>query len=268
MTVPPPPPPGSDPRDDGSADDIDAEFARMMEGFDAPDLDASAFDEPAPEQPGADGAARGEGGANGAAADGASLADREITIEDILSAPAFDADAAAASDADAPRPIALIATSVASAKALAGALRLAGDARRADRGTPTDAPSTASGADAAGAPGEATLRVHGTDAGAVVIAALDEADAHAAAARVSTALAKLGVVLFWRRGDRMTATRYRAGERGDDVSPALVLGGVDPRVEQIMIGAADADELGEGIDPSSVSRMQALRWLATGRGRG
>lgn len=264
MTVPPPPPPGQDPRDDGSADDIDAEFARMMEGFDAPSFEEPAFEEPAREENlrGAPGPARS--GAEGAVADDASLADREVTIDDILSAPAFDADAVGAADAEAPRPLALIATSVASAKALAGALRLAGDAHRTDRAaeSATGAPDTENcGPDAA-------LRVHGTDAGAVVVAALDEADAHAAASRVSAALAKLGVVLFWRRGDRMTATRYRAGERGDDVSPVLVLGGVDPKVEQIMIGAAEADDLGEGIDPSTVSRMQALRWLATGRGRG
>lgn len=219
MTIPPPERPGDGPSDD----DIDAEFARMMEGLDVPEVPEDTADPSArPADPAA----------------GLADPDRELTVEDVLGAPS------AASDPDAPVPLAVVATSVASAKALAGALRLAGE--------PSDL---------------GAITVHGTDSGAIVVGDLDEPGAHDVAARVSAALQRLGVVLFWRRGDRMTATRYRAGERGDDVSPALVLGGVGSAVEQLLLGALDRTELDEGIDPAAVSRMQALRWLATGRGR-
>lgn len=197
------------PENPGSGDDIDAEFARMMEGL---DLDASA---------------------------GTSTEADELTVEDVL--------AAGAAEPEAPRPVAVVATSVAAAKALAGAVRLAADTRSDTAAIPEG------------------VRIFDTEAGAIVIGQLDETDAHALAARVSGALQRLGVVLFWRRADRMTATRYRQGERGEDVSPTVLLGGVAPSVEQLLLGAADPAELGEGIDPRTVTRMQALRWIATGR---
>lgn len=74
-------------------------------------------------------------------------------------------------------------------------------------------------------------------------------------------------MLFWRRGDRMTATRYRNGERGDDVSPALVLGAVSDTVEELLLGAVTLADLGEGIDPATISRTQALQWIPSGRKR-
>lgn len=218
MTVPPP-----DPRS-GDSDDIDAEFARMMQEMGASDAEAPA----------------------------------DLTVEDILAAPSLpetafdpqatlDPEADLAADEQAPEPIAVIATSVASAKALGAALRLSLDGRPEE-----DLPPS--------------VRVHDTDAGAILVGALDEEPAHRVAAFVSEALQKLGIVVFWRRGDRMTATRYRAGERGDTVSPAVVLGGVDHRVEQLMLGAADLEDLGEGVDPRAITRMQAVRWVV-GKGR-
>lgn len=221
MTVPPPPPRGDDP-DDRS--DVDAEFNRMMEGL---DLDA-------PADPQQDAAAPG-GAPSGIPED------TPLTVEDVLGAPAQD---------DAPRPIAVVATSIASAKALAGAIRLGSEARGDGDGVP------------------AGTRVLSTGTGAIALGELDESEAHALALAVSSALQKLGIILFWRQGDRMTATRYRQGARGDDVAPAIVLGGVDESIEQLLLGAVEASELGESIDPSTVSRMQALRWIATGRRRG
>lgn len=205
MTVPP-----EQPRPEGrGGDDVDAEFARLMQGL---DLDAPEIPE-----------------------------DEQLTVEDILDAPAADDDA--------PRPIAVVVTSVASAKALAGAIRLGTEAR-------------------GGAEPPAGTRVLATGTGAIALGELDESEAHELALAVSSALQKLGIILFWRRGDRMTATRYRLGERGDDVAPTIVLGGVDDSVEQLLLGTLDPSELGEGIDPRMVTRMQALRWIATGRRRG
>lgn len=234
MTVPPEPPRGDEPED---RSDVDAEFARMMEGLDLDEPDAGTAD---PAAASAAGASTELPDPSVHDAEGTSD-DAPLTVEDVLGAPAQD---------DAPRPVAVVATSVASAKALAGAIRLGSEARGEGTGVP------------------AGTRVLSTGTGAIALGELDEAEAHALALAVSTALQKLGIILFWRRGDRMTATRYRQGARGDDVAPAIVLGGVDESIEQLLLGAVEASELGEGIDPSTVSRMQALRWIATGRRRG
>jgi hypothetical protein len=93
---------------------------------------------------------------------------------------------------------------------------------------------------------------------------LAEAAAHDLAAITSTALQRNGIVLFWRRGDRMTATRYKNGERGEDISPAIVLGAVDDLVEELLLGATAIDELGEGLDPGALTRAEALEWIASG----
>lgn len=224
MTVPPPPR-DDEPRDDEPRDDegIDAEFARLMQGVE--------LNEPALDEPGL--ADRAPGRNADSTADGTPL-----TVEDVLSAPAADG-----ADSE-PVPLALVATSVASSKALAGALRLSAEDSL---------------------PGG--VRVLDTSHGAIIVGVLDEETAHTLGETVSRVLQRLGVILFFRRGDRMTATRYRQGERGDDVSPVVVLGGVAPEVEQLLLGALDTAELGEGIDPATVTRMQALRWIASGRRR-
>lgn len=176
---------------------------------------------------------------------GLDLGDGPLTVDDVLS----DASADGAEGADPEVPvIAVVATSVASAKALAGAVRLGREAR-------TDGLDIPLG-----------TRALDTATGAIAVGALSEPLAHDLAAIASTALQRTGIVLFWRRGDRMTATRYRGGERGEDVSPAVVLGAVDDLVEQLLLGATGLDELGEGIDPSTLTRTEALRWIS-GKGR-
>lgn len=221
------------PRPEPDGEDIDAEFARMMEGLD--------LEDPAGASPDA---------SDDASADAGPDAEPELTVEAILGAAGTTAAAGAVGGADeTDRPIALVATSVASAQALAGAIRL----RTISRDDASDV------IDAAAA--------HGTEAGAVVVAELGEDAAHRLAALVSESVGTLGVILFWRRGERTTATRYRGGERGDDVSPALVLGGLDRSVEQVMLGALGPDDLGEGVRPAAMSRMQALKALASGRRR-
>src|SRR5699024_1169100 len=108
---------------------------------------------------------------------------------------------------------------------------------------------------------------HDTPSGALAVGPLREAAAHDLAAIASTALQRSGIVLFWRRGDRMTATRYRNGERGEHISPALVLGPAAGVVDQRLLGATTLARLGEGIAPSGLSRSQALRWIACGKKR-
>ena len=184
------------------SDDIDAEFARMMEGI--------SLEEDAP-----------------------------LTVEDVLTDGGEDQEPS----------IAVIATSVATAKALAGVVRLGREAR-------TDGIDIPVG-----------TRTHDTSTGAIAVGPLAETAAHDLAAIASTALQRNGIVLFWRRGDRMTATRYKNGERGEDISPAIVLGAVDDLVEELLLGATGVDELGEGLDPAALSRTEALAWIASGKKR-
>ncbi|WP_394215188.1 hypothetical protein [Brachybacterium vulturis] len=184
------------------ADDIDAEFARLMEGI--------SLDEP------------------------------PLTVEDVLTEPAEE---------DSEPTVAVIATSVVTAKALAGVIRLGREAR-------TDGIDIPSG-----------TRTLDSSTGAIAAGPLAETAAHDLAAITSAALQRNGIVLFWRRGDRMTATRYKYGERGEDISPAIVLGAVDDIVEELLLGVTDLAELGDGLDPSALSRAQALEWIASGKKR-
>lgn len=172
------------------------------------------------------------------------LGDAPLTVDDVL------ADASTEDGEEDVPVIAVVATTVATAQALAGAVRLGREAR-------TD------GIDIPGG-----TRTVDTATGAIAVGALSETLAHDLAAIASTALQRTGIVLFWRRGDRMTATRYAGGERGEDVSPAIVLGAVDDVVEQLLLGTTSLDELGEGIDPSAVSRSEALRWITGKDGKG
>ena len=214
------------PRDShGDGDDIDAEFARLTEGL---DIGADAPTE-------ASAAERADAPAD---ADEDFSSDAPLTVEDLL---------AQTDQADDQPTMAVIAPAVASAKALAGAIRLGVEAREDDARIPDGA------------------RTYDGEFGALVIGALREKQAHELAAVVSTALQRNGIVLFWRRGERMTATRYRDGERGEDVSPALVLGAVDPAVEQLVLGTADPAQLGEGYAPAALSREEALTYLEDGK---
>ncbi|MEE1652074.1 hypothetical protein V1260_14935 [Brachybacterium sp. J144] len=202
-------------------EDVDAEFARLTQGLD--------------------------------------LGDGELTVEDLLgAAPEGAAPAAEPAVEEEQIPaVAVVATTVADARALAGVIRLGREAR-------TDGIDIPAG-----------TRTHDASTGAVAVGPLQETAAHDLAAIASSALQRNGIVLFWRRGDRMTATRYRNGERGEDVSPAIVLGAVDDLVEQLLLGALELSDLGEGADPVAMSRAEALEAISGGeqggegrRGRG
>ncbi|MDN5688107.1 MAG: hypothetical protein L0G94_15725 [Brachybacterium sp.] len=171
--------------------------------------------------------------------EGLSFDDAPLTVEDVLSEGTED---------DQEPTMAVVATSVASATALAGAIRLGREARTDGIDIPT---------------GSRTLD---TRTGAIAVGALAESAAHDLAAIASAALQRNGIVLFWRRGDRMTATRYRNGQRGEDISPAIVLGAVDDLVEELLLGATELAELEDGIDPATITRAEALSWIA-GKGK-
>ena len=166
--------------------------------------------------------------------------DEPMTVEDVLTDPAEE---------DSEPTVAVLATSVTSAKALAGVIRLGREARQDGLDIP------------------AGTRTLDTSTGAIAAGELAEAGAHDLAAIASTALQRNGLVLFWRRGDRMTATRYKNGERGEDISPAIVLGAVDDVVEELLLGTTELAELGEGLDPAALTRAEALSWIASGKRR-
>src|SRR5699024_7360084 len=111
--------------------------------------------------------------------EGLSLDEDPLTVEDVLDAPTADEE-------EGEPTIAVVAPSLASAKALAGAIRLGREARTDGIDIPT---------------GTST---HDTPSGALAVGPLREAAAHDLAAIASTALQRSGIVLFWRRGDRMT----------------------------------------------------------------
>lgn len=232
-------------------DDIDAEFARLTEGLDFDSFDPAA-DTDVPQEPTADERERREDQERRNSADGKdgvahsraahpagsgtlSSDEEQLTVEDILG------------EASSGEPtMAVIATAVATGKALAGAIRLGVEAVESDCTIP------------------AATRTYDGEYGALASGQLTEAEAHELATIASTALQRNAIVLFWRRGDRMTATRYRNGQREDDMSPALVLGAVDPAVEQLVLGAEDLDRLGTGYDPSALSREDAMTWIQDG----
>ncbi|MBB5830815.1 hypothetical protein [Brachybacterium aquaticum] len=173
--------------------------------------------------------------------EGLSLDDTPLTVDDVLA----ESSAAPADEEEVPT-VAVVATSVASAKALAGVIRLGREARTDGIDIPT------------------ATRTLDTASGAIAIGPLSEPAAHDLASITSTALQRNGIVVFWRRGDRMTATRYKNGDRGEDISPAIVLGAVDDLVEELLLGMTALDELEEGLDPSSLTRAQALEWISSG----
>lgn len=242
-------------RDDKDA--IDAEFSRLMEGitFDESLLDneetnAETDEQPptgyrtpstlqhpsAPHAPGSAGSLTGPTPAQPGGSD--------IELPNDLSSLSATAPA---EDPNDPTPIAIVATPLASAKALAGVIRLAMAAEDDVTAIPA---------------GSRTLDA---ESGAIVAGHLGEEDAHTLAHLTSLGLQRQGVVLFWRKGDRMTATRYKYGRNEGDVSPALVLGALSGEVEDLLLGVDDLDDDEETFDPGSIGRVEAMKWIASGR---
>ena len=153
--------------------------------------------------------------------EGLSLDDAPLTVEDVLS----DASAAPRRTTSPPSPW---SPPVATAKALAGVIRLGREATDGSTSPPT-APSTPAPALSPSAP----------------TAAAHDPPRHLHRPQ------RNGIVLFWRRGDRMTATRCKNGER-EDISPAIVLG-VSTISSRSRRRRDLAEELG-GLDPAALTR--------------
>lgn len=143
--------------------------------------------------------------------------------------------------------VALLITPIASARALAAVGKLA------------DAPGLA----------------FATDSGAVLI--FDDPQfsaANTSAVRVSQMLKSVEAILL-RRGPSddpadsdVQATRYLAGAAGDKLAPGLIVNGLDPLCERLILGGlnvAEVPEQAETVHSSSLSTFAAMRALAAGR---
>ena len=231
---------------------IDAEFEAMMQGIDFDDSVLDSGEEP-PTGYAVPGSLRKPTGPNSPGSAGSLTGPTpghpghnhdDFDVPDDLSSLN---DTAPADDPDSPTPIAIVATPLASAKALAGVVRLA-LAAEDDR---TPFPEWAVTAEA--------------ESGAILTGHVSEEEAHTLARLASLGLQRQGVVLFWRRGDRMIACRYRYGRNEGETFPALVLGALSGEVEDLLLGVDALEDFDDTYDPSSISRLEAIKWIAGGR---
>jgi hypothetical protein len=73
------------------------------------------------------------------------------------------------------------------------------------------------------------------------------------------------VVLLDRRGGRIAASRWSAGEREDDLPAGLVLSGAPEVLDDVLVGGRPVAEI-EGVESSvGMSRWAAMRALGSGR---
>lgn len=240
-----------DPRGDrDDRDDIDAEFSKIMEGM---DFDDSILKDGTQQPPGGFAEhsstrrpqAPYESGSVGGLT-GPTPGHPSPDVPDDISSLN---DTAPAEDPNTPRPLAVIATPLASAKALAGVIRLA----------------LAAEDDVITYPDEAvTLEA---ESGAIVAGHLEEKDAHTVAHLVSLGLQRQGIVMFWRQGDRMIAVRYRNGRNEGETPPALVLGALSSEVEDLLLGVDSLEDVKTTYKPATISRADAIKWIALGRKR-
>lgn len=87
-----------------------------------------------------------------------------------------------------------------------------------------------------------------------------------AAQVVSQVLGPTPVVLLVQRDGRMTAGRWSGGRQDEELSPALVLDGAPPEVEDLLLGRADAADLPGTVTSVGMGRWRAMRILgATAR---
>lgn len=103
-----------------------------------------------------------------------------------------------------------------------------------------------------------------TPIGAVAVCrSLDPGGPEQAAQVISRLLRTTPVVLLTQRGGRMTAVRWSAGSPGEELSPALMLDGAPPEVEQLLLGQVSASELPGTVSSVGMSRWRAVRLLGT-----
>lgn len=84
-----------------------------------------------------------------------------------------------------------------------------------------------------------------------------------AAAALSQIVRGVPLVLVTRKGEQLTCVRWSDGERGDEISPALLLGGAPESVEDIITGFAKVADLDGVVHSGSIGRLKAMRMLTS-----
>ncbi|GAA1873333.1 hypothetical protein [Myceligenerans crystallogenes] len=84
-----------------------------------------------------------------------------------------------------------------------------------------------------------------------------------AAAALSQIVRGVPLVQVTRKGEQLTCVRWSDGERGDEISPALLLGGAPEQVEDIITGFAKVGDLPGVVHSGSIGRLKAMRMLTS-----
>ena len=87
-------------------------------------------------------------------------------------------------------------------------------------------------------------------------------DPERAAEVISRMLQNTPVVLITQRGGQMTAGRWTHGSQDEEVSPALMLDGAPPEIEQLLLSQVTATDLPGTVSSADMSRWRAMRVLA------
>ncbi|HEX5332110.1 MAG TPA: hypothetical protein VFW79_05650 [Cellulomonas sp.] len=152
--------------------------------------------------------------------------DGEVTIPDDLSS--------LTESADDPVTVALVVTQVAAAGPLAAACSLA----------------------------KVDVDVVPSPVGALALLR-DPRTAAAGAAAISKLLKAVPVVLLERRASQITATRWTAGEQGDELPAGLVLSDAPAVLEDLLLGGVSVGDLDGVVTSVGLSRWKAMRMLAS-----
>ncbi len=95
----------------------------------------------------------------------------------------------------------------------------------------------------------------------------DPAAGAAGAAAVSQLLRQVPVVLVERRESRMSASQWIGGARTRDLPPGLVLADAPEVLEDLLLGGAEAPAIEGSVTSVGMSRLAAMRMLASHRPR-
>ena len=110
----------------------------------------------------------------------------------------------------------------------------------------------------------ATVEVDVVQSPVGALAVLRDPTAGAAgAAAISQLLKAVPVVLLERRTEKITATRWANGVRGDDLPPGLVLSDAPAVLEDLLLAGVSVGDLDGVVSSVGMSRWKAMRVLAS-----
>lgn len=91
----------------------------------------------------------------------------------------------------------------------------------------------------------------------------DPSTGSSGAAAISKLLKAVPVVLLERRASQITATRWTAGEQGDELPAGLVLSDAPAVLEDLLLGGVGVGDLDGVVTSVGLSRWKAMRILAS-----